>query len=159
MPSIDDQGVIRHEAAGGALGELEELNRERKFSEVGSEDRRYGYESKKAVTCGLKVERSPSQQQTLPGSVSSIDDQGITRHEAAGIAQHEQRRAPVLFRRRQPSQHILPLPRLPQARILPEVLLHHRRHDVARAQAVDPDSLLPPLHRQVPAQLDNGRFR
>lgn len=108
----------------------------------------------------LKVGRlaQPSNK-NLPGRMSSINNQGIPRHEAARITQHEQRRAPILFRPRQPSQHILPLPRLPQLRILPEILLHHRRHDMPGTQAIYPDALLPPLHGQVPTQLDNGCFR
>ena len=128
-----------------------------RFPRADGEHSGYEHGWEKAGTRWLKVGRCPNQKQILPGRVPSIDGQRITRHEATGTAQHERHRAPGLFRRRWPSQRILLLRRPSRARILPEVLFHHRRHDMPGTQTIHPDALLSP--DQVSPRLGDGCFR
>ena len=81
-----------------------------------------------------------------------------TCHEATSIADQEERCAPELLGLAQPFHHVDILPQRLEVRLIVEVLLDHWSVDVARAQRVDPDSVLGPLHGQVPAELDDRCF-
>lgn len=93
-----------------------------------------------------------------PRGVATINNELAARHEGARITEQEQRRALELLRRAQPPHHVLARPQRLEVRLVIEVLLHHRRHNVPGRQAVDADPVRRPLHRQVLAELDHSRL-
>ena len=66
--------------------------------------------------------------------MAAVDDQRATCHEAAGIADEEQRRATELFWLAQPLHHVRTLPERLQVRFVLEVLLDHGCVDVTGAE-------------------------
>ncbi len=112
--------------------------------------------------------------------MSAIDDEIVACHEAAGVTEQEER-CPLEFGRLGETAHwtatnacqlvfqeridgcsfvdgrthILSLPFLPQPRNLFEVLEHHGRQDVARADTIDTDASRAvlsngtPFHREI----------
>lgn len=79
-------------------------------------------------------------------------------HERAGVAESKERRAAELLRRRQPPKHVLGLPDPLRTRLPLKHFLHHRRDNVTGTERVHPDPVPPPLHGQVPGQLQNSRL-
>ncbi len=99
---------------------------------------------------------------TSPRGVAAVHYEVATRHKGAGFAEEEEGGALELGGFGQPAHHVLRLPGLAQPGHLGEVTQHHRRHDVAGADAVDADAAGPvrpdraPLHRQAARQLQDG---
>jgi hypothetical protein len=80
------------------------------------------------------------------------------RHEATRITYQEYRRAPILSRLAQPSQHILRRPIRLAIRILDEQLLHHSRDDIPWRNCVDANIVLAPFGSEIAAKLDDAGF-
>ncbi len=94
----------------------------------------------------------------LPRSMATVNAQVTTSHEAARIAEQEDRRTAVLLRAGQTAQHVLLGPLVAALGELDKQILNHLRDDVARGNGVDADVVLAPFRSQVAAQLDDGRF-
>lgn len=83
----------------------------------------------------------------LPSSMSTINTQIRTSHEAASVAEQEDGRAAVVLGLAELVQHVLLGPLDGAVGELLEQLLHHLRHDVARRDGVHADVLDAPFHR------------
>ena len=94
----------------------------------------------------------------LPRSMATVNSQVTTSHEAARIAEQEDRCTAVLLRAGQAAQHVLLGPLVAALGELDEQILDHLGDDVARGNGVDADVVLAPFGSQIAAQLDDGRF-
>lgn len=83
--------------------------------------------------------------------MSTIHAQVAPSHEAARIAEQEDRSATVLLRTRQTAEHVLLRPLVAALWELDEQVLHHGGDDVARGDSVDADVVLAPLGGEVAA--------
>jgi len=93
-----------------------------------------------------------------PRSVSTINLEITTSHEAARVADAEHGRTPVLLGHTQLAQHVLRRPVAPAFRVLLEKRFHHRRCNVTRGDGVDTDAVGAPLGSKVAAKLEDGGF-
>lgn len=104
--------------------------------------------------------RAPTKSQIplSPRSVSTINLQITTSHEAARITDTEYRSTPVLLRHTQLAQHILRRPVASALGVLLEQGLHHSGRDVAGRNGVHADAVAAPFGSEVAAELEDGGF-
>jgi hypothetical protein len=93
-----------------------------------------------------------------PRSMSTIDLEITSSHEAARITDAEHSRAPVLLRHTQLAQHILRRPVAPALRVLLEQSLHHSGRDIAGRNGIHADAVAAPFGGEVAAELEDGGF-
>lgn len=92
---------------------------------------------------------------SLPRGVATINENRASSHEAAGIAQGEERSTPEFLWSGQPSEHVLSFPDSPCGRVLLEDLVDHGGDNVSRAQVVDTDAIAAPFHGKAARELDD----
>ena len=93
-----------------------------------------------------------------PRSVSTINLQITSSHEAARIADAEDGRTSVFLGHTQLAQHVLRRPVAPALGVLLEQSLHHGSRDVAGRNCVYANAIAAPFGSKVAAQLEDGGF-
>ena len=83
--------------------------------------------------------------------MATVNAQVTARHEAASIAEQEERGAAVLLWTRQTAQHVLLRPLVATLREVDEQLLDHGSDYVAWRDSVDANIVLAPFSGQVAA--------
>lgn len=94
----------------------------------------------------------------LPSSVTSVNADIRTSHEAAGIAHEEDGRATELGRVADAAKHVLAGPLGLALGVYVKQVLQHFGLDVAGRQGVDADAVLAPFSSQAAGELQNGRL-
>lgn len=92
----------------------------------------------------------------LPRGVATIHAQVAASHEAAGIAEQEDRGATVLLWPGEAAQHVLLGPLVPAVGELDEQLLDHGGDDVAGGDGVDADVVGAPFGGEIAGELEDS---
>jgi len=88
----------------------------------------------------------------------TVDPEIRAGHETTGVTNEKDRGAAILLGRAELAEHVLRRPVPFPLGVLLEQRLNHRRHDVARGDGIDANTMRTPLRRQVATELDDTGF-
>lgn len=92
----------------------------------------------------------------LPSSMSTVNTEIASRHEAAGVAKQEYGSTAIFLGDAKSLKHVLLGPLFLSLGVVVEQVQQHLSQDVSGRECVDADAILTPLSSQASGKLDNG---